>query len=177
MRDITEFPQFRTEVVHRNTLHIFGLGFEERCLKFPQILKDSRPSAGSQIFFCIDPGDRNLAYSLKAQRDTYAREIQQMLPSARICTLEEPLTEIGSRENPDFYCIDCLLFTEDLHLQDTRVDFQKNCRQSPYVCGLHLPKDIRIRAAARSRFRDESRVRDPRAGARQKGNDGYVARI
>jgi hypothetical protein len=106
MREITEFQQFRTEIVNRHTIHIFGLGFEERCLKFPQVLRDSRPSAGSQTFFCVDPGDWNLASSLKTQRSAYTHEIQKMLPSARICSLAEPLAEIGSRETPDYFCVD-----------------------------------------------------------------------
>ena len=106
MRPINEYPPFRTKVLSARTLHIFGVGFEERCLGYARYLANESLKAHEHVFLCVVPPDDKVSGLLRSQRALHLKEIQTILPAARTGTIDEIDAQIDGAPLPENICLD-----------------------------------------------------------------------
>lgn len=106
MRPIDEYPLFRTKVLAERTLHVFSVGFEERCLGYTKFLRNASLKTHEQVFLCVVPPDENVSGYLRSQRIAHLKEIRTTLHATRIGTIDEIEAQIDDAALPDNICVD-----------------------------------------------------------------------
>lgn len=106
MKEIDQYRQFKTKILKERTVHIFGVGFEERCLAYPKFINDANPGAREQAFLCVNPPDEHVSGYLQARREKHRATIKGYLRSTRMAQIDEIEREIEEGEPPDNFCLD-----------------------------------------------------------------------
>jgi len=101
---VTEFPFFRTKILQAKSLHVFGLGFEQRCLSYPTLLRQMNPSP-SQVFRCLNPMASNLIWPLRTKHDEHWAALSKQLPNTQLCTQDQLAVEL-KKQQPTSICLD-----------------------------------------------------------------------
>jgi hypothetical protein len=100
MRDIHEFGAFRERILPHRTLHIFCLGFEERCVAYPKFLYAARWREERHKLLCLVPSDENVSPLLKEEREKHGAAIRKMWPSVDFHSIEVIENKIRSETEP-----------------------------------------------------------------------------
>jgi hypothetical protein len=87
------------------TLHIFALGYEERCLAYARALSDSVLS-GKHKFLCVVPPDEHVSWFLKSVRRKHQDAILQMLPGTHFGSWDDLKREISDLGRWETCCLD-----------------------------------------------------------------------
>jgi hypothetical protein len=104
MKELSKYRGAWSKVLAERTLHIFGLGFEERCLSYPAELSKADLHGGRHVFRCVKLSDDTVNTSLRHRRKKNETDIKDFLPSARITSIEEIEDEID--DSYDNFCLD-----------------------------------------------------------------------
>lgn len=118
MQRLEAFKQFTEQIVRHGAVHIFALGFEERCLAYPQQLSAANPPLALHKYFCIDLGDVNVSGFLKTKRESHRQQIRALIPSTHFIIEPKDIGDEVAGAYPDAsICVDLscmprsLLFT------------------------------------------------------------------
>lgn len=106
MKELSENKRVWTKILGERTIHVFSLGFEERCLAYPVELSQANPHGGKQIFRCVRLPDDKVNSSLRERRKKNESSIKSLLPSTLITSLKEIEREIDSADLFDNFCLD-----------------------------------------------------------------------
>ena len=105
MREVREFPKFRRQILATSTIHIMAVGFEERCLAYPKVLRGNLGSKG-QAFLAIKVSEDNVSQTLVALSEQNESEMRKLLPSVQIQPLSYLLDTLRTMAVPSNYCVD-----------------------------------------------------------------------
>jgi|GEM_PF-6454438 len=106
MKEISKEDRTWKEIMVSRTLHVFALGYEERCLAYPGVLSDEGLS-GKHRFLCIVPPDEHVTWYLKRVREQHRTRIMEMLPGTHTGPWPEIRDEISRDQDLwDTYCLD-----------------------------------------------------------------------
>jgi hypothetical protein len=105
MREITPDRRAWETVIGGKTLHIFALGYEERCLAYPKLLSSAGLSAGHK-FICALPPDENVSRYLRDIRQSHREQIRGALPPVHIGIWSEVKEDLDDASQWDSLSLD-----------------------------------------------------------------------
>ena len=106
MKELSENERVWAKILGERTIHVFSLGFEERCLAYPAELSRANPHGGRQVFRCVRLPDDKVNSSLRARRKRNESSLKDLLPATVITSLKEIEQEIKSADLFDNFCLD-----------------------------------------------------------------------
>jgi len=94
MREIYNVLRGGSPLLQEESIHIMCLSFEERCLAYPQVIKDLSLPARKHAFFGIRLSDENVSKFLRELRKKHEGVMREYLPSIQFVTFDETIRRI-----------------------------------------------------------------------------------
>src|SRR5574341_786666 len=140
MKGISSYPAFRQKVRHQRTIHILTLGFEQRCVSYPNFVNELKLDTGKHKFMCIQPYDENMSDFLVSCREDNRRNMKKLIPGVQIGTITEILGELTSEDPPDNFCVDISSMPRSHIFQMFDAMITKSTNKSRLFCIYSYPK-------------------------------------
>ncbi len=102
---LTDSNRLTDDVLETPAIHVFCLGFEERCLSYPRHLAGLEPPR-SHLLYALDPGNEDVNWLLKERRSDYWQEMRQLFPSCNRIDINGLEDITSSREMPKTFVFD-----------------------------------------------------------------------
>jgi len=76
-------------LLSKGAVHVFSVGFEDRCLAYPQWLRDNCATLERQRFVCVNVEDRAVSSYLRGRQSAHRQVLQHYFPSIQAITPED----------------------------------------------------------------------------------------